>query len=319
MKGRLQCMSSEKQLEEPVAFYEKVWIDSVTKKINVKYLLKDDLVKIATIPNLQTIHYHHIIEIDNEDEIKLYQEKGETALLVKKNSECYKAISYALDINAQYGKSEANLWFRRQLKICQEFLNSWFDERGFEFKDGKYYAREKAIVNKEPSEIKSIPETVKPSESKLNDSEVQKITSEDQSPKKPSLSFKDAKNLLKKLETEGYDKRMSPDEKEIFNHKSFNIYISRHLGKCKEKFSEIYRRLINNEQISLTEFYKICSSPSSFYNEKLKNSMKQYCSNPRYNTSLDKRYILEFRQKNISPTEDKKELIEVMYLREKKK
>jgi len=319
-------MLSEKQLEEPVVFFEKAWIDSKTDKLNVKYYLVRDLICLLSYPKSQTTNFNRVLEIDDEVEIKLYKEKGETVFLVKKNSSCYNAINLTIydliqSANCEDTQTGKQIYLKKikELELCKKYLEDWFDEREYEFIDGRYYAREKAIVNKEPSEIESIPETVKPSESKLNDSEVQKITSEDQSLKQPSLSYKDAKRLLKKLETKGYDKRMSPAEKEIFNHTNFGVYLSNYLKKYKVNFGEIYSKLLSKEQIPLTEFYKLCNSPSSFYNEKLKNSMEQYCCHPKHNPSLDSRYILEFRQKNISPTEDKKELIEVMYLREKKK
>jgi len=70
------------KLESPgVVFFEKAWIDSETDKLNVKYYLLRDLICFLSYPKCQTTDFNRVMKIDDEVEIKLYKEKGETAFL----------------------------------------------------------------------------------------------------------------------------------------------------------------------------------------------------------------------------------------------
>ena len=76
----LELMSLK--LEAPgVVFFEKAWIDSKTDKLNVKYYLLRDLICFLSYPECQTTDFNRVMKIDDEVEIKLYKEKGETAFL----------------------------------------------------------------------------------------------------------------------------------------------------------------------------------------------------------------------------------------------
>jgi len=156
-KKYYEVILRKKRQEEPVAFCEKVWIDPVINKLKVKYLSVDKMIYYYHHPNPHTKYNREVMEIDYENAIKDYKEKGEINLLVALNNDGYQYINLEIEKCKQ---SDDKLRVK-ELELCKKYLENWFDERGFEFKDGKYYAREEALVNKEPQSDVTIDATIK--------------------------------------------------------------------------------------------------------------------------------------------------------------